>query len=175
MLRHHLAVIVLVHVVVCTMQLSYGDEPSVGVPLDQAVLEFNAEWESARSDVDVPRLTVEEVVAAIRHEGPAMSSEAHAIASQIAKTELLPPGAKLSLARRHFSNQSMSYVWNISLDIEKTWDKPTDLVDDVEKPRVRRGTPVESLLVRKRYLASQPLRAGQELKSLEELLAQLDR
>ncbi|TWU59539.1 hypothetical protein [Crateriforma conspicua] len=159
----------------CTTRLLADSDALAVKPLDQAVLEFNAEWESARRQIDVPRLTVEEVVAAIRHDSDELSEHAEAIAKKIAETKTLPSGTKLSLRRRHFSNQTMSYVWNIALVIDKTWDD-SQQTDDVSEPnRNRRGTPVETLLVRKRYLASQPRRAGQDLKPLDELLANSSR
>jgi len=159
-----------------TLSLGFGSTPAgetaSGVPLEQAVLEFNAEWEAARIEVREPRLTSEEIIAAIRHEGKKMSNEAADIALQIVKTGTLPQGAKLSLSRRLFSNQTMSYVWTIKLSIENTWDSPATLATDVADSAEHRGTPVESLVVRKRYLASQPRRTTEELKSLDELLSQ---
>lgn len=156
----------------CSTQLLADSDTPTGKPLDQAVLEFNAQWESARRDVDVPRLTVNEVIAAIRHNSDVLSDDAKPIARTIIETMTLPPGAMLSLSRRHFSNHTMSYVWNISLDIEKTSSKSQDTEVASEPNRKKGVTPVETLLVRKRYLASQQQRPGQDLKSLAELLAE---
>jgi len=150
-------------------------DSSQAKPLDQAVLEFNAEWESARRQVGVPRLTVEEIVAAIRHDSDALSDSAQTIAMDIAETRTLPVGVKLSLSRRHFSNQTMSYVWHVALNIEKSSDGPKANKETIQ-PKLRRGgTPFERLLIRKQYLASQPRERGKELRSLEELLAKRSR
>jgi len=146
--------------------LSFADEDSAKVKsLEHAVLDFNAKWEAERHEVNVPRLTVEEVIAAMRHEAPLKSKNVQSIAKEILLKRVMPDKAKISLARQHFSQRTMSYVWNISLTIKKERDEST--------PKLGRGgTPVEKVMIRSRYLASQPRRAGHRLKSLEELLAE---
>lgn len=162
--------IALVIATTTSSKASADDDGSVAAPtsIATAVEEFNKSNQEIATWAGQQPLSEQEFFAALVHETKTLSADTKPIAKQIIKTRALPTGVELKAYRRHFADRQATYLYQIKLSFDKG-----PVLD--ESGRVLKGRRrVETLTIRKRYLATQPQRRAQELKSLEELLTEND-
>jgi hypothetical protein len=136
--------------------------------VETAVNDFNRSNKEIANWAGQQPLTEQEFFAALVHETKTLSADTQQIAKQIIQTRALPSGVELKAYRRHFADRHATYLYQIKLSFDKG-----PVLD--ESGRVLEGRRrAESLTIRKRYLATQPQRRGQELKTLDELLSEND-
>jgi hypothetical protein len=137
------------------------------ISLTEAVSRFNESNEAERIKRGEAPLTVHEIRAALVHEKKHLSAESQQIADDILATDMLPPTVGLYELGRHFADRHVTYIWNIKL----FFDKGSAPVDHSGSSRTNGKRRVgESLVLRKRYIATQMQRYRDELKPLEQLV-----
>ena len=104
----------------CTLAFGDDSQPTTArqITLERAILDFNEDSDVDRERLGLPRLTENELLAAIRGT-TGMEAEDYKLFTEIAESKKLPSNAKLLLFRRHFANGYKSAVWNIVLSIKK--------------------------------------------------------
>ena len=137
---------------------------TTSVSLEDAVKTLNSErTESVGWFSQLDPVTKQEVLASLVHEAKHLSPAAQRVAGQIIATGRLPEGVRLIQFKETGADRHKTYVDFVRL----TFDSGAVLDENgrgVEGQRL-----VETLHVRKRYLATQPLTHG-KIKSLDELL-----
>jgi hypothetical protein len=101
-------------------------------------------------------LTVQEVQAALVHERTQLSVESQKIAEKIRETESLPAGVSLRLHGLRYADYHATRMWQISLSFDKG---PVEAGHQGNSSEAEGKRLVESLVIRKRYLATQPAMA----------------